>query len=287
MEDNLDGDLFGDVDDLLFDFPGSDAATDERPFVPFGPLSGGALPTQFSSPASAAEQPHPSAPAAGGGPSPSSSAADHAADDSKAKRKAEQNRCQQHFRERGKCSSWRPSRLCLRLSSDVSKLRVLLANSQYWRCQVGGADALRQSVNWLILASVHRRRAYQRYRERQRQQKDADRRAMAALEDRLRAMELVRSQLAQRVEVLQKVGAMTHPRQSCLPTNILTPPRPTLLHAASVLQYCSPRRWAPCHSPFFSTWTSYTNSSAMCRSTQCGLPRCLRPLEQKQTQPCR
>ncbi len=49
------------------------------------------------------------------------------------------------------------------------------------------------------------RRAYQRHRERQRQQKDTDRLAIAALEDRLQALELERSQLEQRVNVLQKV----------------------------------------------------------------------------------
>ena len=50
------------------------------------------------------------------------------------------------------------------------------------------------------------RRAYQRYRERQRQQKDADRQAIAALDDRLRALETERLLLAQRVDLLQKVG---------------------------------------------------------------------------------
>ncbi len=53
-----------------------------------------------------------------------------------------------------------------------------------------------------------RRRAYQRYRDRQRQQKDTDRLAVAALEDRLQALELERSQLEQRVDVLQKVKVL-------------------------------------------------------------------------------
>ncbi len=57
-----------------------------------------------------------------------------------------------------------------------------------------------------------RRRAYQRHRERQRQQKDTDRLAIAALEGRLQALELERSQLEQRVDVLQKVVPPSLPR---------------------------------------------------------------------------
>jgi len=59
-----------------------------------------------------------------------------------------------------------------------------------------------------------RRRAYQRYRERQRQQKDSDRKAIAALEDRMQALEVERSQLVQRVDVLQKV-LTDLPQPSC------------------------------------------------------------------------
>ena len=62
---------------------------------------------------------------------------------------------------------------------------------------------------------ILRRRAYQRYRERQRQQKDSDRKAIAALEDRLQALEVERSQLVQRVDVLQKVRrTFSHPSYS-------------------------------------------------------------------------
>ena len=49
------------------------------------------------------------------------------------------------------------------------------------------------------------RRAYQKYRERQRLQREEDRRAIEDLEERLRALELERTELVQRVDVLQKV----------------------------------------------------------------------------------
>jgi len=50
-----------------------------------------------------------------------------------------------------------------------------------------------------------RRRAYQRYRERQRVQKEDDRRTIEALNARLASLEVERESLVQRVEVLQKV----------------------------------------------------------------------------------
>jgi len=55
-------------------------------------------------------------------------------------------------------------------------------------------------------ASGLRRRAYQKYRERQRLQREEDRRTIEDLEGRLHALELQRTALVQRVDVLQKVG---------------------------------------------------------------------------------
>ena len=49
------------------------------------------------------------------------------------------------------------------------------------------------------------RRAYQKYRERQRLQREEDRRTIEELEGRLQALELQRTDLVQRVDVLQKV----------------------------------------------------------------------------------
>ena len=50
------------------------------------------------------------------------------------------------------------------------------------------------------------RRAYQRYRERQRLQKEDDKRTIETLNTRLNALEIERADLAQRVELLQKVS---------------------------------------------------------------------------------
>ena len=50
-----------------------------------------------------------------------------------------------------------------------------------------------------------RRRAYQKYRERQRLQREEDKRTIEDLEGRLQALELQRTALVQRVDVLQKV----------------------------------------------------------------------------------
>jgi len=49
------------------------------------------------------------------------------------------------------------------------------------------------------------RRAYQKYRERQRLQREEDKRTIEDLEGRLQALELQRTALVQRVDVLQKV----------------------------------------------------------------------------------
>lgn len=94
MEDGF-GDLSGDLsafDDLLFDFPGSFQDNERPPLGHVGP-SGGCPPLAESS--SAVEDLRLAAPTPNDVPSPSSSsaaAAAEAADNGRAKRKAEQNR---------------------------------------------------------------------------------------------------------------------------------------------------------------------------------------------------
>ena len=91
MEDEFSGDIFGDVDDLLFDFPSS-YAPEEPAFGPLGSVEHGAGPTHPT----AVGVNHRTAPTQDEARSPSSSAADHGAADSRAKRKAVQNRCDGH-----------------------------------------------------------------------------------------------------------------------------------------------------------------------------------------------
>ena len=54
------------------------------------------------------------------------------------------------------------------------------------------------------------RRAYQRHRARQRQQKEDDRRTIEAMDQQIRALQAERAELARRVDVLQKVTS--HPQ---------------------------------------------------------------------------
>ena len=90
MEDGF-GDLSGvDLDDLLFDFPGSYGTVEDPTLGQLGPIGDGDPVAESSS---AVEDLRISAPTLIDAPSPSSSsAAAAAADDSRAKRKAEQNR---------------------------------------------------------------------------------------------------------------------------------------------------------------------------------------------------
>ena len=66
------------------------------------------------------------------------------------------------------------------------------------------------------------RRAYQRYRERQRSQKEDDRRTIETLNARLATLEVERESLVQRVEVLQKVGWTLH-QITALSCSLLSP----------------------------------------------------------------
>ena len=63
---------------------------------------------------------------------------------------------------------------------------------------------------YLLLSLGVDRRAYNRYRERQRLQKEDDKRSIEALNARLAALEVDRADLAQRVELLQKVRHRKH-----------------------------------------------------------------------------
>ena len=51
-----------------------------------------------------------------------------------------------------------------------------------------------------------RRRAYQRYRDRQRQQKEDERRSMEDMDRQIQALQAERAEMARRIEVLQKVA---------------------------------------------------------------------------------
>ena len=54
-------------------------------------------------------------------------------------------------------------------------------------------------------ASAARRRAYQRYRERQKQQKEDDKRTIEAMDRQIQTLQAERAELAHRIEMLQKV----------------------------------------------------------------------------------
>lgn len=56
-------------------------------------------------------------------------------------------------------------------------------------------------------ASSACRRAYQRYRERQRLQKEDDRRTIEAMDRQICALQAERSEMSRRIDVLQKVIA--------------------------------------------------------------------------------
>ena len=88
MEDAF-GDLSGGFDDLLF--PSSFIAAEDPLFAPLEPVSAG-VPLPNSRPAPTGDDMRRSVPAHDAAPSPSSPAGFDATSDSKAKRKAEQNR---------------------------------------------------------------------------------------------------------------------------------------------------------------------------------------------------
>ena len=90
MDDDF-TDLLGDVDDLLFDFPGPSFDSGEAPFGPNDFAAEVAGPAQLATAAAIADLQRP-APLQDGAPPPASSAPAGAAPDHRAKRKAEQNR---------------------------------------------------------------------------------------------------------------------------------------------------------------------------------------------------
>ncbi len=90
-------DMLGDVDDILFDFAASSVDPDDPLLGPPGSCSNGVAPLHMPS-VTAVDGLHRSAPSLGDTPPPSSTAAPDAAADSRARRKAEQNRCDDYCR---------------------------------------------------------------------------------------------------------------------------------------------------------------------------------------------
>ena len=72
-------------------------------------------------------------------------------------------------------------------------------------CRPGSAWILLATCAYGTNGAILRRRAYHKYRDRQRQQKEVSARTVADLQERLQALETERSELLQRVDVLQKV----------------------------------------------------------------------------------